>query len=424
MTNLITEEQSSVATSSNGHPIGRPASVFSALFLLLPLFLIFAPKGLVVWMVLAILALPRIEAWPSLAAWRFGPLARVVVLLFLWAFITLAWSPVPSFQKLLSLAAFCIVGGLWLVSLGALDWPARERVRTRLMICFIFAAAFLTLEAVTSLRLGMRLSGEFSFASRLAHIARSAAAVTVTAWAPLALMAREQMGVHFLRGPAVAFAILIILLLDALYLEAYACVVALIVGPLAFLLVYWRRRLGLAIMGSIIIGYLFLAPTLHIWPLEQNEGGIRSTLPLSWQHRIEIWHKTSEKIFENPVFGHGFDSARVMGQESVDVAGKMMQVIPVHPHNAFLQVWLELGLVGVLLLAALIGLMLVGIGSARSGRVRSGVHAATLASYLVIALISFGAWQTWWIAAAWLAAGILLLLGGNPRKQLSQPALS
>lgn len=424
MTELVNREQSSVTVSAGSSRLGRPASVFGVLFLLLPLFIVFAPKGLVVWIGLTILALPRMETWPSLATWRFSPIAGVVLLLFLWALITLYWSPVPGVEKLLWLAVVCFVGGLSLISLGALDWPARDHVRTRLIICLVVITVLLTFETLTGLRFGMWLLGDFDFNARLSHIGRSGAAVAVMAWVPLVLIARRKTWTAGLRGPIIASVVLLFLLVDVVILQAFASALALTLAPLAFLLVYWRRRVGLSILGALIIGYLFLAPTIHIWPLEQQEEGVRTSLPFSWQYRIETWRSTAEKIFENPIFGHGFDSVRELGQANVTMAGVVAQEIPLHPHNAFLQVWFELGLIGVLLLAALICLILIGIGSARASPARSGVYAAVLASYLVIALISFSAWQTWWIACAWLAAGILSLLGGRPRVTSSAPAYS
>ena len=100
MTELVNQEQSSVTDYDSGFRLGRPASVFGALFLLLPLFIAFAPKGLVVWIGLTLLALPRMETWPSLATWRFGSIPRIVLLFFLWALITIYWSPVPGVEKL------------------------------------------------------------------------------------------------------------------------------------------------------------------------------------------------------------------------------------------------------------------------------------------------------------------------------------
>jgi O-antigen ligase len=77
-----------------------------------------------------------------------------------------------------------------------------------------------------------------------------------------------------------------------------------------------------------------------------------------------------------------------------------VQILPLHPHNAALQVWLELGAVGAALAAALAWLL--GVAAARA--TCPAAAAGALASGAVTAMLSFGAWQAWWIAAGLLAA--------------------
>src|SRR3546814_3641058 len=75
-------------------------------------------------------------------------------------------------------------------------------------------------------------------------------------------------------------------------------------------------------------------------------------LPLSWQHRIEIWRFAAEKAAERPLTGWGFDATRVLGRiaESEVFSGRTLAL---HPHNLSLQVWLELGGVGALLVVGI-----------------------------------------------------------------------
>lgn len=55
---------------------------------------------------------------------------------------------------------------------------------------------------------------------------------------------------------------------------------------------------------------------------------------------------------------------------------------------------------------------------AASGRGRAAAAAAAVATYLLIGNISYGMWQNWWLALAWLNAGFLALTAvrdGLPR---------
>ena len=91
------------------------------------------------------------------------------------------------------------------------------------------------------------------------------------------------------------------------------------------------------------------------------------------------------------------------------IFGKM-QLMPLHPHNAPLQLWLELGIPGALLFVAITACLLIAIAR----RLRDRLAAATAATVLLVAItlssFSYGIWQTWWLAALWLAAGLTAMV--------------
>ena len=80
-----------------------------------------------------------------------------------------------------------------------------------------------------------------------------------------------------------------------------------------------------------------------------------------------------------------------------------LPALPLHPHNAALQWWVELGAIGAVLGAAV---ALLATGALR--RIPDPRSAATgvalLASAATVGCMSFGVWQSWWIAALALAA--------------------
>jgi O-antigen ligase len=77
------------------------------------------------------------------------------------------------------------------------------------------------------------------------------------------------------------------------------------------------------------------------------------------------------------------------------------QVMPLHPHDAILQWWLELGLVGAVLGAVLATFL--WRQAARSGAVPLALVAAAMPPLL----LSFGIWQSWWLATLFLVAAFL-----------------
>lgn len=131
-------------------------------------------------------------------------------------------------------------------------------------------------------------------------------------------------------------------------------------------------------------------------------------LPRSTYHRLLIWGFATERIAERPILGWGFNTSRAMpgGQKNLDISEIAM---PLHPHNAALQWRLELGILGALFGA---GLILVSTEMARryaAGRVARAGAVAAIGATFVIAMISFGAWQTWWVSGMFLIAGFTVL---------------
>jgi O-antigen ligase len=170
-------------------------------------------------------------------------------------------------------------------------------------------------------------------------------------------------------------------------------------------------RLVGAGLAAAILAMPLLAAAIPALPVER--------LPITALHRMVIWDFTEARIAERPVLGWGLEASRtVPGGRDRPAAVQLdrlrvsdperrawfampnIQVLPLHPHNGALQVWLELGGIGALVAAALAWCL----GSAAARSPCPPAAAGALASGAITALLSFGAWQAWWVAAMLLAA--------------------
>jgi exopolysaccharide production protein ExoQ len=81
--------------------------------------------------------------------------------------------------------------------------------------------------------------------------------------------------------------------------------------------------------------------------------------------------------------------------------------LPLHPHNAALQWQVELGLPGTILALAILlwGFWRVGFTPGMPRLWRAGALAWASAA-LTIAMLSYGAWQAWWLACLFLTASL------------------
>jgi len=164
-------------------------------------------------------------------------------------------------------------------------------------------------------------------------------------------------------------------------------------------------RLGLAGLAAVLILAL---PWMLGAALPRDASG----LPNSAAHRLLIWDFAAERIAERPMIGWGMDASRAVpgGAGRPDAALREAfgltssaaapwfanaQLLPLHPHNLALQVWLELGAIGAALMALLLALVALTC--------RSPGACGAFAAGLVIAMLSYGAWQYWWVSGLLLA---------------------
>ena len=118
-------------------------------------------------------------------------------------------------------------------------------------------------------------------------------------------------------------------------------------------------------------------------------------------HRRIIWSFTKEKILEKPLFGHGIFSSRVIGDQHkiINNENKMLSAIPLHPHNSILQVWLELGVIGIILFYIFLYKIINKIYEIKKiNRKYAAFSLVSLFQIFLIGQFSYGFWQTWWIS--------------------------
>ena len=140
----------------------------------------------------------------------------------------------------------------------------------------------------------------------------------------------------------------------------------------------------------------------------------------SLYHRGAIWSFVAERIAERPILGWGLDASRAVPGADISIMhsacphpdrwdGRYAASLPLHPHNAALHIWLELGVIGILCVGTILSIILTkAVALATTPASRFGVVATTTA-YLTIALMSFGVWQGWWIGSAGLVIALCIM---------------
>ena len=175
------------------------------------------------------------------------------------------------------------------------------------------------------------------------------------------------------------------------------------------------------IIGSIVSGVAILlgaAPIIYGFAANFAKNNWAGKMPLSYERRADMWLYTIERIKEKPIYGWGLDSAKTF-QDTVELGGYKWTAIQTHPHSAPLNIWLEGGVIGVVLfaIALVIGggflLSYVSKHEAAAKPLAGGLSACAIAW-----AVTYGAWQQWlWFLVIF---AICYTVFGANRKKVKQ----
>ena len=202
-------------------------------------------------------------------------------------------------------------------------------------------------------------------------------------------------------------------------LQNAASKVVLISGIIIFASSYIMPRILPWLICGVTVFYMLVAPFVHknIDPMQVVNITVSKKM-ISFHHRLLIWEFVSQRIFEKPILGHGFDAMRkehkfgnlkrewetyinkqVDPYPSLGISQKLHDLnMPYHAHNLSLQVWYELGIIGVILAAALLIIAAKNISLMQLKSKDAGMVNACFAGIILIMHSSFDIWQTWWVS--------------------------
>jgi O-antigen ligase len=371
-----------------------------AAFVLGPLALL-APLGLAPLLVVVALGLAVIAAlerrWPAPPP----DLALALALLALLALASGLWAvdPAHSLTRALRFVGECLEGLLLLDAAARLTPDGRRQVLGALLLGLGLTVVLAFVDWALAGALMRRLHGA---AAPPTATNRGATVLALMMW-PTLLFVRHA------RGYAPALAAWALAGLGIAACLSASAHLALAVASLTFALAMGLRR-SLARIALVLAPVAVL--TMPLLPLITPPSAPllpRALLKPSAMHRLVIWNFTDVRINDRPILGWGLEASRAIpGGKDIavvrDRTGQPISVeqLPLHPHNGALQVWLELGVLGALA-AAFVVTVVASRLLAPMPAVARAAALATFAAASVEVSLSYGIWQSWWIAALWLA---------------------
>lgn len=271
-----------------------------------------------------------------------------------------------------------------------------------------------------------QLVTDHSEAERYAILNRPGTLMLLLSWPVAGFLFFRKQALH-------AFLVLLAAGLTQVGGQGLVVLLAWIIGGTAAALGAMAPRVTAVFLGVVMGVGIFIAP--FVATSDSLQKGVAQSLPISaksLRHRLLIWDFTGYHVAERPLAGWGLASSRAipdadatalsyatetevtwLKQGDPGILGRT-PILPLHPHNAFLQIWLELGFLGAACAAAFVWYC---ARACRDGP--PGVRACRfglMATAITIACFSYGVWQSWWIASLFLIAALSAAIPDKVRR--------
>jgi exopolysaccharide production protein ExoQ len=317
-----------------------------------------------------------------------------------WGTASALWSvdPVRSLVVAVRLAGLFAVGLALAVSTGLVAAP--RRLAFLLLIGMSLGITMVAIELATAGGLSSLFSERTYRATQLNQASISFALLVLPASALLISL-----------GQGIFAALLAAVTVVTVYELAGTAAKAVLLAGLAMGLLLYRVRPVVARVALAISVAAIIAAPLTFARLERlpGLGETADSFKISAGHRLLIWSFAGDRIAERPLTGWGLDASRAIpgGDDPIRPGETWM---PLHPHNAALQVWLELGAPGAVLFALLAALVWRALARIEWPPLFAAAAGASLTIAFVGCSGTYGIWQEWWLGTLSFSLFLVLVM--------------
>ena len=177
-------------------------------------------------------------------------------------------------------------------------------------------------------------------------------------------------------------------------------------GLLPFLSSFTRKM-----VGGVFIALALFMPFLSAiaFDLVEKLPLYETFIPSTGLMRLENWDFITREILKSPWVGFGIDSARHMTFTTDKIFHPADQLL--HPHNGFLQMWIDFGVLGAIVMASGIGIYI--------SRHTNVIHFTTFVGTIIILLLSWSIWSSWLIGGLFAVHALIILASKSRSDQLT-----
>jgi exopolysaccharide production protein ExoQ len=329
--------------------------------------------------------------------------------LLVWGAVSALWSvdPIRSLAVAARLAGL-FAAGLALAAAAELV-AAPRRMTFCLLVGLVLGISLAAAEFATDGLLGSLFSDQPYRATRLNRASISLAILLLPASVALALCGQRALA-----------ALIAVVTVATVYALAGTAAKALLIAGFPIGLLSCRAPDRVARGAAVISVIAIVTAPLTFARLERLPGlsETADALKVSAGHRLLIWSFAGDRIAERPLIGWGLDASRAIpgGKDPIRAGESWM---PLHPHNAALQVWLELGVPGAVFFAMSVALLWRALACAAWPPLFAAAAAASLTIAVVGCFATYGIWQEWWLGTLWFSLFLVLVMGRVARNGIS-----
>jgi len=373
---------------------------------IIPIFALFAPLGMAT--IFALLALHPIMLFIKQGKlgniWNDSDVNKIIVIFFAYSLISSFWAINPHE----TIGLWVQVLGFFIGSMGLFAYLPQINdkaiILKALLVGVVLALVFANIEIFTDGFISQAFGVSYKVSNKFDIVIfnRGASVLSLMSWAVIYYLVS-------LRKTKAALAIFIAVLLTLFRLDSLSTVLGFLVsGAFIFPFVYYKGQKALKALSILaVVGVFSFAAVAAMIDAHKMVGNVPVIPGAASDNRLYIWDYSAKQALKKPVFGWGLNSSRSYPVLESDYVQGGRSPLPLHPHNNTLQVWLELGVVGLVIFSAFLWLILTRIAKTIYEPYMLASCTALFANYFLIGQTGYGIWQGWLIGSGILAAAFL-----------------
>jgi len=328
--------------------------------------------------------------------------ALLFALLVTVCFLSSLWSIIPeeTITRSFKLAGAFLGGLLLLAGVRSFSETEREFVLRPLPVILIMTTIVFLIEVSFGYPIFLFFEGAQDTMRYTHYITNWMAVIAVVLFWPVMqyMISTQQKRLAILTSVLMCFLIY--------FSTSESAVLGFLMGAIIFLVGRYIKHLPFIMLIGIVVA-LVLSPWLAHGLFVLRPEFLVELKAASAAQRMEIWDFMARQIFEKPFLGWGVDSVGSMKLQTDKIFFSRSYVF--HPHNSALQLWIEMGVAGVLLGIGFLGFLFKHIASAQPNIYMM----AGFSSVLMVSLTAYGLWQGWWLGVMFITAALFRLVNAR-----------